>query len=399
MNVYYHLTTKELVTIIRVCKASKYSIQEKYDQLPITKNTVRDYTLWTSRVDEYTVQPLNSRHTYVSNTKIIQSSQITTTLKRSLHTIQVNFDYLPFYNIEWFQNIKRIKLHCTSPTAPPFSPITVNTFNSIMSQNSASDVSCDMPLFYFSFYGGLKFPKEMKTLTLRMNEQHWYQYLLQNNVFLNQHTNRSSIYLAQNLSDLVIIGNTESNWLQLYLQHFILKPNSVLNSLTLKNINRSNLTLKNIPSHDLLIKCSTIWSWQDIIKWVFYQKDDTSIPKKIQLVCLVHSLMAWNIYERHLKAPTGCISPLEELKMYSPPQAVVTTASLVVWLELLKKVASANIFPKLKLISLTVFDVSVSEESQKNIKHELIINGVSVIVNEVYSTSHEMSRLLDSEFE
>ncbi len=397
MNVYYYLTTKQLVRVICVCQASKYSIQQKYDTLPISKNTCREYTLYT------TTKTLMISEADYETKKVITPNQMTSTLKRSLNSICIDLDNIQLYEAHWFQYTKNVKLtHMTLTLSDVCqNEETVIKLNSLMDRSCATEVFLKLPMLDINMHEAICFPKGLKVLTLHMNDVYNIKFRNHMNIRMSQihHHNDQVQMFPQNLKELIITGCTAGNrWLPQYLQSYILKPNLVLNKLHINSTQIPNKSLKSIPCDVFKITSlhdSGLFDWNDIIEWVSY-KNFTFKPRKLILTCRVDYCYIMNQeMNTIMQIMQECSSPMEELHLSSNPtwrgEADLLLHQLVKFLTL---ILTSKVFPQLKIITHDVLFFCPAEIKNTNFVYDSIIDGVSLKINAIMGQPNDFQSWL-----
>ncbi len=96
MNIYFYLSTQSLVRVIQVCKQSQYSVEARYNRLPITKNTVCDYKLYINIAPRKLRPIFDEPHVYQTSIvsldsdkiiKLVNPVQLSLTLRRSIQEL------------------------------------------------------------------------------------------------------------------------------------------------------------------------------------------------------------------------------------------------------------------------------------------------------------------------
>ncbi len=388
MNVYYHLTTKDLVNVFGVCHASKLSIQQKYDKLPITTNTVQEYMLYGPNIDEDDIilDEINTNN----NSKKISQKQLSSTLKRSIRSIRLDIANIQLYKPDWFRHVKQIKVVYSNSKYNQEE--LKQKLNEYMYLSSATEVFWDTPLLYIDLFRVI-LPKGLIKLTIDINDKvHTDRYehrladriadiITDQKLILKTNTNSNKLQFNERLSDLVIIGSTESgDWIGDYISSIILKPKLILNSLSIKGIGiRNNKSLKSITCNLLRITNLHVWwSWYDIIEWGLYRSNEVT-PKRLIMNCRMHS-------QENTVHPESLLNLIDSRRTYNSPLEILNLFSYIVtskrifdaWITIITFIIQSNVFPNLKCITYEMLTNSNTETEVINFSYKATINGVEL---------------------
>ncbi len=367
MNVYFYLSTRDLVTLIRVCGDAKYSIKEKYDRLPITKNTIQEYTLKTT----YTNRILLCDCDIIMD---INSNQISSTLRRSINRINIDLNQIELYQTTWFHDIKCIHVrqtrHITKSVQNSLASIIMHCLN-------ATKVS-----YYFPISGyirsGLPFPPNMRTLKIQALDHFGHNFGLFD---FKEHNNQ---HFPEKLQELTIAGFVNNE----IITRYILKPGLLLKLLKIENIPllSSLRDFKHTPCEEIqVISKEYTNSWGDVLYWSLYDIDQTIIPHKMSIKCHINSFTLYNfnafndtLVSKLSKTTTS--SPLEDLQLYARNEgSMISLCGLNYWVTILTQIIQSKLFPKLKSMSLFLRCTHIYYNS--GTEQRSVVNGVSLMVN------------------
>ncbi len=381
MNVYFYLSTRDLVQVIGVCRLANHSIKQEYNYLPITSNTVREYRLQKDFNCEFTLKATGSDQIK------IEPTQIGSTLQRSIISINLRVTEIHCYNPIWFQNVNFIFVNQSVLVDNQVK----NNLASIMTSSLATNVSYCVPLLdYFST--GLPFPPNMKQLMLVIGDRYSDQYYKRTSTLFNS--------FPRNLTELVVIGNYNED----YLCSYIVQPGLVLKSLTIKMFRRNNIFVKKINCEELkIIHTRNRCRWENIFNWASYTESDKIIPKRLSIKCRIIDYGAKiyteddNISDALLLDINTTCSPLEELELFSFQNSIgLTIMEMKDWVDELTKLITSNKFSRLKRITLDKrFSAGFRGLVQIGLPYEECINGVLLKISEKFCDESEEALFLN----